>query len=286
MFHFQKIVSFQLSALTLITLLQTGAVHASTENIPPLHSYEVHSSTLQALQLTDHFEDRFFYISYAIDPSAMRIRRIQHFIARFGVESKKAKQLAQQIETIARCFQIDSYVFSALIARESGFNSHALSPTGAKGLTQMTPLGMWEVSQQFGLERPETHDVGTPSAIQVLTRMTDHCLVPKLETHWIPPFDLPAVKQHAPYSSAWTDALSEVMLQDDTTSLIYGAALFRTLLIDVTHIRAQSKDPDLRKTEEIFKEALRRYNGDELEKDNYQRIIMNYHLSELLRTFP
>jgi hypothetical protein len=69
---------------------------------------------------------------------------------RWGDRPQTDDQLAAAILKVAKDFDIDARLLTALISHESGFDARAVSPTGAVGLTQLTTIGIEEFIDQSG----------------------------------------------------------------------------------------------------------------------------------------
>jgi soluble lytic murein transglycosylase-like protein len=64
-----------------------------------------------------------------------RLKRVTENSSRYGIPA----DLAERIEDIAQAEGIDTRVAFGLVATESEFNRHAVSPVGALGYTQLMP---------------------------------------------------------------------------------------------------------------------------------------------------
>jgi len=71
-----------------------------------------------------------------------------------GADAEVARRFLHQMPyglTIARAaarHHVDALLLAAIVATESGFSAHAVSPQGARGLMQVIP----EVAQDYGIE--------------------------------------------------------------------------------------------------------------------------------------
>lgn len=59
-------------------------------------------------------------------------------------------ELAKELVNSSYCFGTDPFVIASKVRQESKFDTRAISPTGAMGLTQMTEIGLEEVLDQLG----------------------------------------------------------------------------------------------------------------------------------------
>jgi soluble lytic murein transglycosylase-like protein len=80
-----------------------------------------------------------------------RLRRITFYSARFEIPA----DLAERIEDIARAEGIDPDLAFGLVRVESEFNHRAVSPVGARGLTQLMP----STARYFRVNGTSRHDL-------------------------------------------------------------------------------------------------------------------------------
>lgn len=168
------------------------------------------------------------------------------------------RELARKILIVSEEFGLDPFIFTSMIRKESTFQRRAVSPTGAAGLTQMTVPGIKEVNRQLGVPGPRYlfSDIDL-----FVVSLRQGCIAQRLGYgEWKP---LYARTRHYP-------EMKRALMADPDTSLIYGAVLLRTLVFSLT-TEVPGSALSLR-----YRWALKRYNGDELEKDNYQRTVMQW----------
>jgi soluble lytic murein transglycosylase-like protein len=80
-----------------------------------------------------------------------RLRRITFYSARFEIPA----DLAERIEDIARAEGVDPDLAFGLVRVESEFNHRAVSPVGARGLTQLMP----STARYFRVNGTSRHDL-------------------------------------------------------------------------------------------------------------------------------
>jgi soluble lytic murein transglycosylase-like protein len=80
-----------------------------------------------------------------------RLQRITAYSSRFEIPA----DLAERIEDIARAEGIDPDLAFGLVRVESEFNRHAVSPVGARGLTQLMP----STARYFRVNGSRSHDL-------------------------------------------------------------------------------------------------------------------------------
>jgi hypothetical protein len=162
------------------------------------------------------------------------------------------KTLAAQVAQVARCFGLDGRIFAGLVAKESSFKMDAVSSTGAVGLTQQTYIGLTEVNDQLGRRGADYARKGATDYFNSAI----NCAV-----------------NGAAWTNLWqraagTRGMKNILKIDSNTALIYGAILLKT------NLSAAKTNAPKASIEILYREALRRYNGDPAEKENYQIKIM------------
>lgn len=197
---------------------------------------------------------------YLVYPERMTTAFLAAYIASVNPSRKdnqlSNEELARKILIVAEEFGIDPFVFAALIRKESTFRRRALSPTGAIGLTQMTTIAIHEVNRQLGVpgRRYLITDIGHFQDNVANGRLAQRLGYGEWVPLWIRGQSIPEMKQ--------------ALVNDPDTSLLYGAVLMRTLLYALSVRYPQST------LNQRYRWALRRYNGDTLEREAYQRQIM------------
>jgi len=173
---------------------------------------------------------------------------------------KTNAQLASEVGQVARCFGLDGRVFAGLVAQESAFKMNAVSNTGAAGLTQQTGIGIVEVNDQLGRRGKDYARAGAINYFQSAIK----CSVS--ETPW------KNLWERAPT----TQAMKEILKSDSQTALIYGAVLLKT---NLSAAKTHSANGTI---ESLYRDALRRYNGDPEQKEHYQAKIMKYAAEDFI----
>lgn len=164
-------------------------------------------------------------------------------------------ELAWKIYSVSQCFEIDPYLFTSLIYQESAFNEVAESSTGAAGLTQFTTIGIKEVNDQLGFRGT---DYARQSTTAYLNSAIKSCVI-----------DFVGLNR---WNNLWDQedslrTMRDRLKRDTNKALVYGAVHLKTQLAVV-----KTKNPGY-SMKNTYKDALMRYNGDESEKDRYQRNI-------------
>jgi hypothetical protein len=166
------------------------------------------------------------------------------------VSQLRARALSRQIHKAGRCFQIDPFVFTALVWRESNFRQQSKSPTGAVGLTQLTRPGILEVMDQLAQFSPRKSE---------LIRQQMHSCYPMI---------LSSIPK---YSNA-VDVLGwkKRVLESQELSLVFGAVLLKTYF------------------KGNYLKALERYNGEPEIKFQFAREVMalSSWISSSFRVIP
>lgn len=191
------------------------------------------------------------------DFTLMKITPSIQFIAghivqvNYKIEKDEALEIAQNILTVSACFNIDPWILTALIQKESSFQKTAVSPTNAAGLTQFTSLGLKEVNDQLGL-RGRTG--ATESAILYFSTQVKECIDPNWVDLWIK-ISLPEE------DPTFYTLLKEEIKTNTTSAVVYGAILLKTF---VAYIDNKNKNSEVKPlTSEIYYQALQAYNGEE-----------------------
>jgi hypothetical protein len=166
-----------------------------------------------------------------------------------GLRSGQVTRLARDLVKVSRCLQVDPLIMTALVWRESNFKPHAVSATGAVGLTQMTVSGIQEV-----LERTHTQGFRRLKYGQVLMRRCAPELSNKLAKKWSQTF-----KRDQIYH------IKATLPGQHEESLIWGALLLKLHLAS-----AGVELPIL----ERYRVALERYNGDQRVKSSFAKDIL------------
>ena len=179
------------------------------------------------------------------------------------LEIENAFQMSLQINVVAECFGFDPLVYSSLVRKESAYKYDAVSPTGAKGLTQMTSAGVQEAHDQLGQRGPEH---ARRSNTEYFYQVIEDCIEPRLLSEvFIPVWLRNGLDNMSDYKNE--------MINSPKTSLIYGAIQFKTLLA-----KCVNSDIWVR-----YRCALEHYNGDRVNNHHivYARTILRWVQAEL-----
>ncbi len=158
------------------------------------------------------------------------------------------RMLAREILHSSSCFNIDPYIFTALIHTESSFNNSATSPTGAVGFTQFTGIGLREVHDQLG-ERGKTGAI--VSTIVFWRSIFNNCIDPEWMPLWKRTAHLPEEERKANQK--------KIIKTDPALSLAYGTLLLKLYWGRQTQLWEERTD---KTPEDVFSRALARYNGE------------------------
>ncbi len=152
------------------------------------------------------------------------------------VSQLRAKALSRQIQKASQCFELDPFVFTALVWRESNFRQQSKSPTGAVGLTQLTRPGVQEVMDQLARLSPRKNEF--------IRQKMKSCY--------------PGILNMIPENSSGVDIFDwkKKIFVSQELSLVFGAVLFKTYL------------------KGNYLKALERYNGEPEIKFQFAREVM------------
>lgn len=159
--------------------------------------------------------------------------------------------LQKTIRKVSACFNIDAWMLTGLIYKESTFVKNAVSPTNAVGLTQFTTKGIMEVHDQLG----HNGIIGAPEEITTYFRNKVYqCINPK----WIDPWSM--VKS-LPGTTRFHNDIKNILKKDHLISVTYGAILLKTFL---AYLDNRNDAENLKMTmPELYYNAFQRYNGEE-----------------------
>lgn len=196
-----------------------------------------------------------YYLNESLSPA--RIAEYIHEVNPGRDETSLTNiELAQLIDHISYCYEIDPYIFTGLIRQESGFNENAISSTGAFGLTQMTGIGIKEVNDQLGYRGPS---YAKSTVIKFHNTTAKDCT----ENDWI---------------NMWSDGVNMESIsaqknwlkEDPLRQVIYGAILLKTYL---AYSADRYSNLDLK---DIYIKTLLLYNNDPNEGDKFWKKIFNH----------
>lgn len=177
----------------------------------------------------------------------------------YRVNRQEADEIAENIILASSCFNVDPWVLTALIQKESSFQKDAVSPTNAAGLTQFTSIGFQEVHDQLGYRGRAG---ATANATIYFTSKIRSCI----DENWI---DLWARVDVLDTDPEYYNLLKEEIKKDVPTAVLYGVILLKTYL---SYVDSRS-EVELPKSELYF-QALQIYNGEPGEaKVNYAKNV-------------
>lgn len=195
----------------------------------------------------------------------------------------EAREIASHILNVSSCFEIDPWILTALIQKESTFEKTATSPTNAAGLTQFTTIGFKEVHDQLGFRGREG---ASENATLYFTSKIRSCIDPS----WV---DLWARVDVSPTHPAYYNLLKNELRRDTLTSITYGAILLKTYiayvdnknnklgltnnLLKTYNANLDSKNENMLSDSELYYMALQIYNGEPGEaKVRYAKTIFKF----------
>ena len=201
------------------------------------------------------------YTLMKLSPLATHIK--EHIVkTNYKVPSGEAEVIAKDILAVSSCFEIDPWILTSLIQKESSFVKQAVSPTGAVGLTQFTSIGIKEVNDQLGHRGRE----GAPEVVTLFfhERLRD-CINPSWSDLW----NRIEIQDNHP---EFYKQLKEIIKNDGQSSIVYGAVLLKIYLAFVNYRNTYQVAP--LKLSEVYFQALQLYNGEEGEaKLRYAKAI-------------
>lgn len=180
-------------------------------------------------------------------------------------DSDAVARLSHEIVRVADCYQINPLIFSALIWRESNFNSAAKSHRGAVGLTQMTKIGVREVLEKISNQSPRL----SRSLQQQVQRCHPEVLhrLSQIVTHEIITDEVVV---------EWKNA----SLNSSHDSLMLGAVLLKIKMKRALakYLRERSSNGMLTHEDEwmIYQKAIEHYNGDAKVKARFAQDVMRF----------
>lgn len=177
---------------------------------------------------------------------------VKHIIAtNYKVSRRDAEDIAYYILKASICFQVDPWMLTALIQKESSFMKDAISPTGAAGLTQFTTAGLKEVNDQLGLRGNQEAD---KTAIDYFNGQLLECMDPV----WVDLWTKIGLPEEDP---KFYVEIKEILKEEIPTALSYGAILLKTYVAHIDGKAARTETPI--SLSETYFQALQIYNGEE-----------------------
>lgn len=223
---------------------------------------EIENNNIQMLGLDeeDNLQDKGFrlklqsiYKHYLFVPLILDEVWLARQIKRANPKLPDAEiQIIQKtIRKVSACFNIDTWMLTGLIYKESTFNKSAVSPTRAVGLTQFTSKGIQEVHDQLG----KNGHVGAPEEITTYFRNKIYqCINPK----WIDPWNMVKSIQG---TNKFNEDIKAMLMKDHLLSITYGAILLKTF---IAYLDNRNEVEGLKMTmPEIYYNAFQRYNGED-----------------------
>lgn len=195
----------------------------------------------------DIFSKHFFLMN--LDPSHEHLKN--HIInSNARIPAIEALIISKNIIKVSECLEIDPWILTGLIKKESSFDKNAVSKTGAVGLTQFTTIGLKEVNDQLG----RRGRVGAPDATTLyLAEKIRSCIDP----NWTDLWNRIEEKEE---SAVFYNQLKSVLKKDIRSSIVYGAILLKTYLA-IVYKRNPHDQSELRPSD-IYFQALQIYNGE------------------------
>lgn len=167
-------------------------------------------------------------------------------------KSYTRNQIAWKIYAISDCLDIDAVIYSSLVFSESKYESSAVSPTGAVGLTQFTTIGIKEVNDQLGRRGAS---FARSSSSRYFKSILSNCIC-----------EQNGIRQ---YRDLWHFSnQKQRLLENADHALIYGAIYLKSLLSVAKY------EFPYHSMRELYFEALVRYNNDPKVRQEYAKTIL------------
>jgi hypothetical protein len=182
----------------------------------------------------------------------------------YQINKDEAALIAHHILKVSACFNIDPWVLTGLVQKESSFQKDAVSSSDASGLTQFTNFGFQEVNDQLGFHGKAG---ATEASTFYFTQRLRECIDPNWTDLWI----RAGLPEEDPN---FYTVLKNQVKSDIPLALTYGAILLKTYVsyIDVKSIRNNSP----LSLSETYYQALQIYNGEDGDaKVNYAKGVFN-----------
>lgn len=187
-----------------------------------------------------------------LDKEAEAIYLAKYIVkANYKIAKEESVLIARTISKVSSCLEIDPWLLTGLIQKESSFIRGAVSPTGAAGLTQFTNIAIKEVHDQLGM-RGKT---GAPEAvIFYFNEQIQKCI----NSNWVHLWLSIGVEENTP---EFYPLLKEKLKTDVEAAVTYGALLLKVYLAFVKS-KNLTENVDMELGEMYF-HALQIYNGEE-----------------------
>lgn len=251
-----------LTALTFTSLSQAQQPLCSAVQMDPV-GYSLSNNELKLLQTN------LWFPSTKRESNAQIIKKITDYMN--NINPKADPHIPGLILLTAGMTQVDPYLLTALIKKESTFDPKRISSGSAYGLTQLTGDGLSEVRNQLGVHNPKgRHKTFKPRQTEFF-----HAEVLKFFTAMHQWRVSQAKKGGGQIASAkiqkeryiqWLQSTEGTLANRKTLhsrndyALITGALLFKIKLA---------------KTNNDYRAALIRYNGDKNHRIEYSQIVMS-----------
>lgn len=259
------------TVLSLSVVSQAQTTHCTTIHSEPV-GYSINNKDLELLKTN------LWLPSTRSEPTAQILEKITAYMNM--INPKASPHLPSLILLTANVTQLDPYFLTALIKKESTFDPTRISSGSAYGLTQLTGNGLNEVRNQLGVFDPNGRfkrfkplqaDFFNSEVLKFFTAMHQwRVMQTKKPSHLIA---LPAI-QKSRYLN-WLQTTEDSIIHRrtlhsrDDYALITGALILRI---------------NLAKSNNNYRIALIKYNGDKKHQDEYSRIIVNDQNS--IRNYP
>ena len=250
--------------------------------------------------LTGNVEKEFSLISSdGLQDPAVAAHLIENYIDRnFPNREEKGKKddlstadLARRIAGASFCFKIDPFIFTALIRQESiNFSQHAVSGTGAVGLTQFTTSGVREVNDQLGI-RGKTHALSSTTEY-FSSVLTSSCLADAggfttMGAQYQPLWDQASIEKmkYTDGTAPQATAMARILDDHPETAIVYGAILLKVKLSEAkSGVRpdVMARKPKPSDMAGLYREALMLYNGDPKAQVGYGKRIVDTFYPEIV----
>ncbi len=205
-----------------------------------------------------------------------------------------AKSLAKNLITVSKCFNIDVYMFTALLQKESIFSPLAISPTGAIGLGQLVSPGITEAMMQSGeISNEARNDTiafnkASIACIEQNLNKNIKLISQELELSGNQLITRKSNSIEKILKKEYQKSIKKILLNNSLLNLTYSAILFKTYLAVEckrapfqkcnTHWGYLDIDFDY-----VYDKALQRYNAERNKqqysdtiRNNYRKAVINF----------
>lgn len=201
-------------------------------------------------------------------------------------------ELSRRIAGVSHCFNIDPFVYTALIHKESIlFRQDAVSPTGAVGFTQMTSIAVKEVNDQLGMRGPRASLVETQDYLNSI--LTGDCLAKQggfemFGSHYIPLWKLGTAPKYTSGSTTQARVMAKLFKTFPEYALVYGAILQKVYLSlvksgRISHCLIHGKAIRNYNLFDQYQEAMMLYNGQGCSVQlRYQKDILSKYYPRII----